>query len=289
MSYVAMTCELDSASLRQLTTEIFPQLLAAGRRTLEEQCVTSATFIAARAQKEMAYARIPEIHDDLEVNVFPVTASGRPSKAKKPRHFNVVARDVPGVPMGVLIIMARGNPDSGYSRSTGNRWPLTLPSAGPDYRKRLGDFVKAALQRMTMTRDSSTHFLLTGWTPAIREGLNSPLYRYNAAFGSRRDAASIKNQGVGKGKSGDVNALGQMTIVISGDDCVVTASNDVGGEGTTPELLEKYRTAMIRIGIAPLEDAIAREVADGEKELQIRFLMKSQGLSREMIKFLNLP
>ena len=288
MGYVAMTCELDSASLRALTTEIFPQLLAAGRRTLEEQCVTSATFIASRTQKGMSFVAIGTIDSELGVDVFPVTAAGRPSKAKNPKHFDVVAQS--GVPLGVLIVMARGNPFSAYSQSTGNRWPLTLPSGGPGYRQRLAEFVDASLQRMTMSRHSSTHFLLTGWTPAIRTGLASPLYRYNAAFGSRRDASAVGNVGLGTvKKTGDVSMLGQMTIDIAGDDCVVTTSNDVGGEGTTPELLQKYRNALIEQGSGPLEDAIAQEVADGQKELDVRMFMKTTGLNREMVNMVFFP
>ena len=282
MSYVAMTCELDTASLRQLTGEIFPQLLAAGRRTMEEQCVTSATFIAARAQKDMAFVLIGNIDRELEVEVIPrIGKRGKPLKNKK----DVAVQSGVRVPLGVLIVMARGNPFSKYSQETGDRWPLTLPSGGPGYKERLAAFVQASLQRMVMARHSSTHFLLTGWTPAIRDGLASPLYRYNASFGSRRDASAVGNAGAaGVKKSGDVRALGMMTIDLGGDSCAVTTENDVGGEGTNDVLLKKYREALIEHGTAPLEAAIAQEVADGEKEIRIRFFMKTQGLSREMVK-----
>src|ERR1035437_3203558 len=224
MSYVAMTCELDSASLRALTEDVFPQLLAAGRRTIQEQCVTSATFIAARAQKGMAFVVIGTIDAELEVEVFPLTATGRPSKAKKPKKFSVAPQKGVRVPIGVLIVMARMNEGSKYNKDTGSRWalPNNLPTGKDTKQARMG-MIEAFLQKMTMARHSSTHFLLTGWTPAIRDGLASDLYRYNASFGSRRDASAVGNAGVKK--TGDVRALGQMTIEVGGDDCVVTTSN----------------------------------------------------------------
>jgi hypothetical protein len=286
MAYVAMTCELDSADLRLLQTEIFPQLLAAGRRTIEEQCVTSATFIAARAQQGMTFVAVGTIDRELEVEMIPrIGVRGKPLKNKR----DVAVQSGVRVPLGVLIVMARGNPFSKYSQETGDRWPLTLPSGGPGYKERLAEFVQASLQRMVMARHSSTHFLLTGWTPAIRDGLASDKYRYNASFGSRKDASAVGNAGTdGFKKVGSVRGLGKMTIELSGDDCVVTASNDVGGAGNDV-LAKKYREALIEHGMGPLEDAIAREVADGEKELEIRFLMKTTGLSRPMVNFTYFP
>jgi hypothetical protein len=235
----------------------------------------------------MTFVTVGTIDRELEVEMIPrIGKRGKPLKGKK----DVAVQSGVRVPLGVLIVMARGNPFSKYSQETGDRWPLTLPSGGPGYKERLAAFVQASLQRMTMTRHSSTHFLLTGWTPSIRDGLASPLYRYNASFGSRRDASAVGNAGTdGFKKAGGVRALGQMTIDISGDDCVVTTSNDVGGEGTNDVLMKKYREALIEHGAGPLEDAIAQEVADGEKELQIRFLMKSQGLSRELVNIVYFP
>ena len=283
-----MTCELDTADLNALVSDIFPRLVADGRRSMEEQCVTSATFIAARTQKAMAFVLIGNIDRELEVEVFPLTASGRPSKAKKPRKFSVAPKTGVRVPLGVLIVMARMRPDSRYNALTGSRWALLagiLPKGKGTKSERMAT-IKALLQQMTMGRHSSTHFLQTGWTPAIQDGMASQFYRYNASFGSRRNAGAVGNPGVGQEKkSGNVRALGGMTIDISGDSCVVTTSADIGGEGNET-LAVKRRQALIEQGLSKLENEIAVEVSEGQKELDVRFLMKTQGLTRPMVNFL---
>jgi hypothetical protein len=185
--------------------------------------------------------------------------------------------------------MARMDPNSKYSRLTGNRWPLLGLPTGPGTAAARQQFIGAALSRMTMGRHSSTHFLETGWTPAIRTGVGSEYYRYNSSFGSRRTAIAVPNAGIEDKKSGDIDQLGTMTIDIGGDYCVVTTSNDIGGEGTNDVLLEKYRSALIEHGKGPLEEAIGQEVADGEKELEIRFLMKTEKLSRPMVMMMYFP
>ena len=282
MNGAMMTCELDTNSLRQLTGEIFPQLLAAGRRTLEEQSVTSSTFIAFRAQKLTPFVETATIDSELDVDVTPIRKGTRTATQR----FKSQLAPLPWT-RGMMIALQRTNPNSPYSLSTGNRWPLAYPGGlRGQYRWR---FFEEAAERMKMSRHSSTHFLQTGWTPAIRTGVASPYYRYNASFGSRRDAAAIPNSGVGDLKSGDVEQLGTMTIDLLGDECVVTTSNDIGGEGTNDVLLEKYRAALIEHGTRPLEEAIEMEVADGEKELKIRFLMETQKLSRPMVMMMYFP
>lgn len=282
MGFVGMTCEMDSASLRQLTTEIFPQLLAAGRRTMEEQCVTSATFVAKNAKNGMAFVLIATIDRELEEAIIPRTRKTAPkSETSK---FKSKLAPLPWT-VGMLIAVMRTQPKSPYSIAIGNQWPLAKPTGKRGSIENWRYFVNAA-ERMQSARHSSTHFLLTGWTHAIRDGLASPLYRYNASFGSRRDASAVGNAGAdGFKKAGDVRTLGRMDIELSGDDCMVTTSNDVGGEGNEV-LAKKYREALIEHGTGPLEDAIGQELADGEKELQTRFLMKTQGLSRQMVKIL---
>ena len=266
MTGVQMTVVADT---RQLETEVFPALLAYGRRTLQEQCVTSATFIAYRAQAGTPAADIATIDDELEVAVVPVLSKqgkrkGLPIKSGR-KNVNV-----PDVSVAMMIAIARLHPNSKYSGLTGNRWPVAMPDT--EGTGEFMDFMAQVAARMVLARHSSTHFLKTGWTPAIRTGMASEFFRYNPAFGSRREAGALPNSGSGDHKSGNVDALGVMTIDLTGDDCVVTASNDIGGEGTNDVLLKKYREALIEYGLPALEAAIAQEVADGEAELKWRMI-----------------
>ena len=244
MSAVQMTATVDT---RELEREVIPALLAYGRRTLQEQCVTSAVFIACRWQKGIPFVDIATIDSELE-EVVRVSKNGP-------------------VTRGMTIAAQRTNPNSPYSLSTGNRWPLMKPSGKRGSIENY-EYFQAAADRMQTSRHSSTHFLQTGVTPIIRQGLASPYYKYNPQFGTRREQAAIPNN------LNTVNPaqLGAMVIDLAGDDCVVIASNDVGeAEGGSNDVLaQKHRRALIEYGTIPLEDAVAKEVSDGYAELDRR-------------------
>lgn len=265
-----LTASIDTS---QLMREM-PRILAFGRRTLQEQSVTSVTFICLRAQQLMSAVSISLMDSELQVEVTARTKGGRPSRAKNPYSRSVAVRSDATAPLAVLIVMARGNPNSKYSRSTGNRWPLQLPEAGPGYRARLGIFVKIAVSRMTLARHSSSAFIKTGWTPAIRLGLASPLYRYNPSFGTRRAAGAIPN----RTNTLDPAPLGSLTIDIYGDDCTVTATNAVGEAGSTPELRESYQRARDLYGRPAAQQAIDEEssgiAAEVDRRLAIGMKVK---------------
>ena len=261
-----MTMSVDVSALSRAV----PRITAFGRRTIQEQCVTSVTFIALRAQKLTPAASVGRIDADLEVEVSPVLSTrgkrkGLPLKSGKK---SVQAQRGVRVPIGVLIVMARMDPNSKYSRLTGNRWPLLGLPTGPGTAAARQQFIGAALSRMTMGRHSSTHFLETGWTPAIRTGLASEFYRYNPSFGTRKAARAVPNSSNRLAP----DALGTMIIELTGDMCVVTATNDVG-EATgksTAKLAEKHREALIEYGTKPLQQAVDEETASITTEIDRR-------------------
>ena len=276
---MALVRETFTADTRELEFEVIPALLAYGRRTLQEQCVTSATFIACRWQKGIPAVDIATIDSDLEEVVYPAKGN-RPS-----------------LTMGQLVVLERANPDSKYSKLTGNRWPVVFARKPSDFAMprdyRNGGFrenafalfldavVNPIVDRMRSTRHSSTHFLQTGVTPIIRRGLESPFYKYNPQFGTRREQAAIPNEL----NTVNPDQLGGMTIDLMGDDCLVTASNDVGEPegGSNDVLAAKHRRALIEYGTPPLEAAIAQEIVDGNRELEIRMTIKETGLSRNEV------
>ncbi len=244
MSAVKKSVTVDT---RELEREVFPALLAYGRRTVEQQCVTSATFIAFSWQKGIPFADIAEIDANLE-EVVRVGKNGPVTRA-------------------MTIAAQRTNPSSPYSKATGNRWPLVSPSGKRGSLENY-QFFQAAAERMKLRRHSSTHFLQAGVTPIIREGLKSPLYKYNAAFGSRQEAKAVRNPG----NTVSPMALGGMVIDLKGDDCVVTGSNEIGeriGQGNSV-LDAEHNRANIEYTTPALEDAVEKEKTAGYAELQRR-------------------
>jgi hypothetical protein len=171
------------------------------------------------------------------------------------------------VPLITLITMARMNPASNFNQRTGGKW--ALPSAilprGPGSARDRQMIIGHINQRSVMARHSSTHFIQTGWTNSIREGLASPLFRYNPAFGSRRVARSNPNST----NQLSIDDFGQLTIDLRGDQCVVTASNNIGDKGNAV-LASKHRAALLEYGTAPMNQAIAEEAAGIDREVERR-------------------
>jgi len=266
MSDTMMTMSVDVSALSRAV----PRIIAFGRRTMQEQCVTSLTFIALRAQTLTPAASIGRIDSDLEVAVSPVLSTRGKRKGLPLKSGKKTVQAQPGVrkPLGVLIVMARTNPNSKFSRLTGNRWPLLGIPTGPGSGPARQQFIAGALSRMTLSRHSSTHFLETGWTPAIRAGLASEFYRYNPAFGSRKAARAVPNTANRLAP----DAMGTMLIELTGDMCVVTATNDVGEPtgSSTPALAEKHRQALIAYGTQPLQQAVDEETASILTEIDRR-------------------
>lgn len=251
MAHVQLSGVIDTSVLQRA----IPELVAFGRRSMQEQCVTSAAIIVINAQAETVYVLVGNIDAELEVEVTGITKTGRPSKAKKPRFQKVTAVQGARVPLAVLIVMARTNPNSAYSRSTGNRWPLSLaslpsgPGSGAARQAMIGQWVS----RMTLSRHSSTHFIQHGWAGPIRTLLADPNFRGWASRG-------LRGGNIAAGNKLDGGALGSAVIDIAGDACLVTAENAIG-EASNAILDEQRRNALIEHGTGPLQAEVDREAA----------------------------
>ena len=262
---VAMTATVDVAVLAKAT----PRIVAFGRRTMEEQCVTSITFIALRTQKLTPVADIGRIDAELEVEVSPVLSTRGKRKGLPLKSGRKTVQPKPGVrvPLITLITMARMNPASDFNRRTGGKWaiPSAILPTGPGSARDRQMIIADINRRSVMARHSSTHYLQTGWTPSIRKGLASPLFRYNPAFGSRREARAIPNQS----NQLSVDDFGDLIIDLRGDNCVVTATNDVGDKSNAV-LGAKHRTALLAYGLEPLNQSVAEEAAGINAEVDRR-------------------
>ena len=203
MSDIVLTSSVDTSVLEKT----IPQIVAFGRRTLREQCVTSAAFICLDAQANTTAVAVGVIDSELQVEVTGYTAKGRRSKAKNPAERRVTTVAGSRVPVAVLIVMARTDPNSGYSRATGNRWPLgigMLPT-GPGTAAARRAIIAGWISRMTLSRHSSAHFLQHGWAPAIRT-LLSGLLRWAEQVQDPRpgeNQSDEHNGFIGAGKRGD--------------------------------------------------------------------------------------
>lgn len=258
MAAVELMAAIDTSVLRRA----IPEIVAFGRRTMIEQCVTSAAIIVLDAQAETPYVAVGNIDVELDVVVTGVTKLGKPSKAKKPRYHKVTAVQGARVPLAVLIVMARTNPESEYSRRTGNRWPLSLGAlpTGPGSMPARQAMIAQWVSRMTLSRHSSTHFIQHGWAGPARTLLADPNFKGWASRGMKRG-------NVAAGNHLDPGELGMAVIDIAGDACVVTAENAVG-EGSNDVLDESRRQALITHGSGPLQRAIDREAGQIIRKMQ---------------------
>lgn len=246
MATVTLSVTADTSVLSQA----IPQIVAFGRRTMAQQCVTSAVFIAFRAQELTPATEISRIDSELSAEFSPGRLkSGKLSKAKK-RQEEVVSTPQQG--LAAMIVVARMNPNSAYSLSTGNRWPVAVPNTKG--KEAFWAAVQVIAGRMVKARHSSTHFLRTGWTPAIRIGLSNPNYKYFQGGVSRKAARQRPNALT----TIDPMQLGDMQITISGDSAVVTGENNVG-EGGNAVLDAKHRLALIQHGVPALQQAVNEE------------------------------
>jgi hypothetical protein len=257
-----LTATVDVSVLER----IIPEFLEYSKRTLREQVVTSAGWICVNAQKMTPAVDVQRIDTELEVIVTPKLSTrgankGLPLKSGKK---NVT---VPEMSYAMMIAIARLHPNSKYSLSTGNRWPVAMPNTSG--KQAFLDFMAAVAERMVSGRHSSTHFLQHGWAPAIRKAFDSPDFQHSKKY---RSANSAMADSVNRLNTMDSSELGMMTIDLVGDDVVVTAENDVGENvGDSNDVLaRKHREALILFGTVAAQRAVDQEAVSVNTELERR-------------------
>jgi hypothetical protein len=280
MPAVLPTVNIDTSRLRA----VIPRLTALGRRTVSEQCVTSAGWIFVNSQKLTPAVSLGRIDADLEVDVTPVTANGRPSKAKNPKHFKVT----PGMfrrhatPRGVLIVMARMNAASRYNQLTGSRWaiPSAILPTGKGTAKDRQTIIGNILARMTMLRHSSTHYLQHGFAPAIKQAFASPLFQHSKKFRSANAAMGGAINKLNTDPSND--RLGLFLVSESGNSVQVVVTNSVGEDGPAGALNKKHRDALLRVCMPIVQNQVNAESASCEAELSRRIISALDPVNRQL-------
>lgn len=245
---------------------VIPALVEYGRRTMDEQCVTSMGMILQDAQNWTPFVKISRMDADLEVEAFGVTnmkvrpdgtIKNRLSKAKNPRYKNYRVQGQ----AGLMIVVARMHPGSDYNKLTGSRWALMKPATKGE--TAFWEWVANALQRMTAARHSSGHFLQAGYKAARDFCVTSPLFknRYRARSGGNTDNPlnTLDN-----GKLGKIEMSGVDTSLF-----LIRAENNVGESGNDV-LDRKHRQALIDYSLPALEQAVAKETSACQTELMKR-------------------
>ena len=199
------------------------------------------------------------IDTDMEVTVTPKLVM-QGTRAGQPLKSGETDIEVPDMSAAMLITIARMNPQSKYSLSTGNRWPIPFPGgwhafikqfAMPkDYRHGIPngsafalalDAIRPIAERMVRARHSSTGFIKKSWID-----LKVALLPFALGTGGSATIVSDYSE-VEPAKEGNPLA-------------VCTVSNVLGvGNRTTKELSEKYNQANHQIAEPRLRDAIQRE------------------------------
>ena len=254
-----VTYQVDTSVLNKAIPEV---ALLVGR-TIAEQCVTSAGWICLNAQKATPFVSVARIDAELDVDRTPARGTARTTTQKFAQ-----ANKLGKLPWteGMMIALQRTNPNSPYSKSTGNRWPLAY-TKGMKGQMRWRFFQQAA-ERMKSSRHSSTHFLQAGWKKVVRNLFAHPLFQHAKKY---RNAGTVGNEGMNKS---DYGLLGNLDIMQAGSACVVTASNDIGDRvGSGNAILDaKHRAALLAHASGPLQDAVIREegamLAEIEKRLR---------------------
>jgi len=279
MSTVMPTVKIDTSRFMAA----LPQLVATGRRALEQQCVTSLGWIMVNAQKGTPAVSLGRIDAELEVDVNPVTAKGRPSKAKNPKHFSVTPslwRRHP-TPLGVLIVMARMRPNSDYNKATGNRW--AIPSAvlpkGPGTAKDRQTIIGNILARMTLTKHSSTHYLQHGFAPCIRRAFSSPYFQHSKKY---RNPDRAMGDAVNKLNTMDHSDMGLFSVMISGENVRVVGENNLGEGGPSSVLNQSHRAALLKYATGPTQAAVNAEADVAEAEIARRMADSLDPLQRQL-------
>jgi hypothetical protein len=194
------------------------------------------------------------IDSDMQVTSTPKVSTRGPRKGQA-LASGAADVEVPDMSVAMKIVIARMNPASKYSLSTGNRWPVATQGGWHamirGFAKAYGsqnafamamDVIRPIAERMVKARHSSTGFLKKSW-------IDLKVSILPFAMGNSVSSAMIATD------------YSEVTPAKEGNPMAVcTVSNTLGvGNRTTRELSEKYNEANHRIAEPRIQAAINRE------------------------------
>lgn len=243
--------------------------------------MTSMGMILQDAMNWTPSVPTQRMDEELNVDVTPVTNTGRPSLAKKPRYFKVQSQRESPVQLGILVVMSRmkpaglnslGNPN--FNMLTGSRWALSpsiLPTGKGSAAARQATIARL-LSQMVLARHSSGHFLQSGFVPARDACVSSPLFKNRYR---KRDFPGRANELNGLSPA----QLGSFSMQAFGDEFIAVAENNVG-ENSNSVLDAKRRRALVEKAGPMVQAAIDKEATVAVNELDRRLSDAMQPFQR---------
>ena len=179
-----------------------------------------------------------------------MTPGGKLSKAKK----NMLASSqaggaskTKGVPLGVLIMMARMKPGSKYNQTTGGRYAINARPAKGTFRT----WMKTSISRMIKARRSSTAFIASSAVSVIKALEPFVAMQY------RRGAVPMDSQAYGAYKKNRKADKGEATAAVDG---VVTYAEMLLNIGASGANSASHNAAMHRMMGPVVQAGIDSEV-----------------------------
>lgn len=271
MGDAQLTATVDSSRLKAA----IPEIVAFGRRTMKEQCVTSLAYICANAQQLTRRTELSRIDSDMQATLSPaVLENGRLSRNKK-RQKEVV--NLPDRSVADMIVVARMHPRSKFNRDTGGRWLLQKPvfsaskftraygeSGASMAKEQFWNWVRERAVRMVKARRSSANYLKAGWKYAIRFFFDHPDFKGR----SRRSGFKAELNPLNTLD----NPMGSALVSETGNEVLAVATNDVGEAygKSNPVLAAKHRAALIKFGLPAAQTACDMEAASIQAEVNRR-------------------
>ena len=253
MAGIQTTCVVDTSNLMAAQ-----KILMRHSSRSPARCLNSTAYHVIKDVVE-ANGGFPvvsqgKIDSDMQVTSTPILSTRGKHLPLKDGSSEV---DVPDMSVAMLITIARMNPMSKYSLSTGNRWPVATQGGWhamiSGFAKAYGaknamamamDAIRPIAERMVKSRYSATGFIKKSWID-LKAALAPFAMGQSNPFGG--SGAITNYSDVSPAKEGSALAVCQV-------------SNTLGcGYQTTRELSEKYNQANHEIAEPRLQAAIGRE------------------------------
>lgn len=236
--------EIDISSIQKAIALAIP----ASSRSMELLLADAAFYTAVKAQAAMPAADMATIDASLDEVVY--------ESNKRPR-FNEHGTMRVGAlqwTRGMMIAVQRTNPNSKFSRVTGNRWPLAKPPfKRGDYQN--WEYFRAAAERMKSARHSSTHFLKSGWKGVFTKIKSLGLRRKFSNPSSEDNPLNVLG---GKAEAMGVIARGGMGTSSQW----ISIENAVGDEGKSDALSKEHKQAAMDYGLPALQWAVDKQAEE---------------------------
>ena len=222
------------------------------RRTPAIACNTAMFFVARYVARNTPKVIPYQINSELSVEIVPSISGGGYSRRKRMLGSGTSGLGnrsrKTGVPLGVLIMMARMKPGSKYNQTTGGRYAINARPAKGTFRT----WMKTSISRMIKARRSSTAFIASSAVSVIKALEPFVAMQY------RRGAVPMDSQAYGAYKKHRRSDKGEATAAVDG---VITYAEMLLNIGASGANSASHNAAMHRM-MGPVVQAGVNAEAD---------------------------